>query len=145
MHKLLYHCYLRQGRLHQHTCSCDEVNEPTEGQRSSCVYRQLLHLPLPLLWVEGKCFWPIWIIKNCKSRVDDWKICWLDYTSTSFNYRLRTFVLSLPKKCLLDVFHVVKTIQLQDNIPIRLALMIRNLITHRRNRQVTVNNSVGTM
>ena len=67
----------------------------------------------------------------------------VDYRSTSFNFRLRTFILSLPKRCLLGVLHVVETIQLQNSIASKVALMIRDLITHRRNGQVTLNNSVS--
>ena len=74
--------------------------------------------------------------EDVQSRLEDLLV---DYRSTSFNYRLRTFIVSLPKKCLLGILHVVETVQLQDNIPSR---VIRDLITHRRSGQATVNNSV---
>lgn len=66
----------------------------------------------------------------------------VDYKSGRFSYRLRTFIISLPKRCLLGVLHVVETVQLQDNIPSRVALMIRDLITYRGNGQITVDNSL---
>ena len=54
------------------------------------------------------------------------------YKGVSFSFKLRTYLLGLPKKCLTELMHVVERLLLQDIIPSRVALLVKDLIMYRR-------------
>ena len=60
------------------------------------------------------------------------------YRSCGFSFELRTYVLSLPRKSLLTVLHAIETLQNDSSIPRRVALMVKDLITHRNKVHVPI-------
>ena len=60
------------------------------------------------------------------------------YRSRGFSFELRTYVLSLPRKSLLTVMHAIETLQNDSSIPRRVALMVKDLITHRNRVHIPI-------
>ena len=58
------------------------------------------------------------------------------YSSVGFSFKLRTFLLSLPKKFLIEITHVVEGLLVRDIIPSRVALLVNDIVMYRRKLQV---------
>ena len=56
----------------------------------------------------------------------------VDYKSGTFGHRLRTLILSIPRRCLFEIMSIVEHFQLQELITSRVAWLVRDLIGHRR-------------
>ena len=72
------------------------------------------------------------------------------YKSPTFSHNIRTFLCTLPKRWLRQVWHVTEEFQLDDKIPSRIAMLVRDIVAsrnkvHMGNKEVSSDNKMNRM
>ena len=65
----------------------------------------------------------------------------LSYNSVKFSITLCTFIMSLPRKKLKEVLLINEELVLEDRIPSRIAMLVRDLVSYRNRVSSNSNNS----